>query len=55
MKETISKINKSKNWFMEKINRIEKPLSRRIKKKKKKKKKREREREKTQMIKIRNE
>ena len=31
-KETISKINKTKSWFFEKINEIEKPLARLIKK-----------------------
>ena len=44
-KETIAKINKSKSWFFEKINKIGKPLSRLIKK----------EREKNQINKIRNE
>ena len=39
-KETIAKINKAKNWFFEKINKIDKPSSRVIKKKKKKEKKR---------------
>ena len=34
MKETI-KINKTKSWFFEKINKIGKPLARLIKKKKK--------------------
>ena len=33
-KETIVKINKTKSWFFEKINKIEKPLARLIKKKK---------------------
>ena len=33
MKETIAKINKTKNWFFEKINKIDKPLTRLIKKK----------------------
>ena len=33
MKETIAKINKTKSWFFEKINKIDKPLSRLIKKK----------------------
>ena len=33
MKETIVKINKTKNWFFEKINKIDKPLDRHIKKK----------------------
>ena len=33
MKETIVKINKTKSWFFEKINKIEKPLARLIKKK----------------------
>ena len=33
MKETIAKINKTKTWFFEKINTIEKPLARLIKKK----------------------
>ena len=32
-KETIAKINKTKSWFFEKINKIEKPLARLIKKK----------------------
>ena len=31
--ETIVKINKTKSWFFEKINKIDKPLSRLIKKK----------------------
>ena len=34
MKETIVKINKTKSWFFEKINKIDKPLVRFIKKKK---------------------
>ena len=33
MKETIVKINKTKSWFFEKINKIGKPLARLIKKK----------------------
>ena len=32
MKETIVKINKTKSWFFEKINKVDKPLSRLIKK-----------------------
>ena len=44
MKETIVKINKTKSWFFEKINKIYKPLARLIKKKRK-----------TQINKIRNE
>ena len=44
-KKTIAKINKTKSWFFEKINKIDKPLARLIKKK----------REKTQFNKIRNE
>ena len=44
-KETIIKINKTKSWFFEKINIIDKPLTRLIKKK----------REKNQVNKIRNE
>ena len=44
-KKTIAKINKTKRWFFEKINRIDKPLARLIKKK----------RERTQVNKIRNE
>ena len=44
-KETIAKINKTKSWFFEKINKIDKPLARLIKKKK----------EKNQINKIRNE
>ena len=45
MKETIAKINKTKSWFFEKINKIDKPLARLIKKK----------REKTEINRIRNE
>ena len=45
VKEMIAKINKSKSWFFEKINKIDKPLARLIKKK----------REKTQINRIRNE
>ena len=41
----IAKINKAKSWFFEKINKIDKPLARLIKKK----------RERTQINKIRNE
>ena len=33
IKETIAKINKTKSWFFEKINKIDKPLARLIKKK----------------------
>ena len=33
MKETIVKINKTKSWFFEKINKIDKPLARLITKK----------------------
>ena len=33
MKEAIVKINKTKSWFFEKINQIDKPLARLIKKK----------------------
>ena len=40
MKETIVKVNKTKSWLFEKINKTDKPLARLIKKKKK-----ERERE----------
>ena len=36
MKETIVKINKTKSWFFEKINKIDKPLARLIKKKRQK-------------------
>ena len=43
-KKTIAKINKTKSWFSEKINKIDKPLVRLIKKK----------REKTQINRIRN-
>ena len=35
-KETIIKINKMKSWFFEKINKIDKPLARLIKKKREK-------------------
>ena len=45
MKKTIAKINKTKSWFFEKINKINKPLARLIKKK----------RERMQISKIRNE
>ena len=45
MKGTIVKINKTKSWFFERINKIDKPLVRLIKKK----------REKNQINKIRNE
>ena len=34
MKETAAKINKTKSWFFEKKNKIDKPLARLIKKKK---------------------
>ena len=44
-KETIAQINKAKSWFFEKINKIDKPLARLIKKK----------RQKNQINKIRNE
>ena len=44
MKEKIVKINKTKSWFFEKINKIDKPLARLLKKK----------REKDQINKIRN-
>ena len=44
-KKIIAKINKTKSWFFEKINKIDKPLARLIKKK----------RERTQVNKIRNE
>ena len=43
-KETIAKINKAKSWFFEKINKIDKPLARIIKK----------QREKNQINKLRN-
>ena len=33
MKETIAKINKTKSWVFEKINKIDKPLARLIKRK----------------------
>ena len=36
MKEPIVKINKTKSWFFEKINKIDKPLARLIKKKERK-------------------
>ena len=45
MKETITKINKTKSWLFEKINKIDTPLVRLIKRK----------REKTQINRIRNE
>ena len=34
MKETIVNINKTKSWFFEKINKVDKPLARLIKNKK---------------------
>ena len=43
--ETIVKINKTKSWFFEKINKMDKPLARLIKK----------QREKNQISRIRNE
>ena len=33
MQETITKSNKTKGWFFEKINKIDKPLARLIKRK----------------------
>ena len=36
MKETTVKINKTKCWFFEKINKVDKPLARLIKKKREK-------------------
>ena len=36
-KETIEKINKAKSWFFERINKIDKPLARLIKKQREKK------------------
>ena len=36
MKETIAKINKTKSWFFEKRNKIDKPLARCIKRKREK-------------------
>ena len=45
MKETVAKINKTKSWFFEKVNKIDKPLARLIKKK----------RERTQINRNRNE
>ena len=44
-KETIAKINKAKSWFFEKLNKIDRPLARLIKK----------QGEKNQINKIRNE
>ena len=44
-KETIAKSNKAKSWFFERINKIDKPLAKLIKK----------QREKNQINKIRNE
>ena len=45
MKQTVVKINKTKSWFFEQINKVDKPLARLIKKKG----------EKNQIKKIRNE
>jgi len=45
MKKTTEKLNETKSWFFEKINKIDKPLARLMKKK----------RERTQINKIRNE
>ena len=39
MKKIISKMNKTKSWFFEKINKIDKPLARLIKKKREKERK----------------
>ena len=36
IKETIAKINKTKSWFFEKVNKIDKPLARFIRKKREK-------------------
>ena len=36
MKEAIGKMNKTKTWFFEKINKIDKPLAKLIKKQRKK-------------------
>ena len=36
MKETIARINKTKSWFFEKINKIDKPFARLIKKEREK-------------------
>ena len=36
MKKTVAKINKTKSWFFEKINKSDKPLARLIKKKREK-------------------
>ena len=36
MKETITKINKTKTWFFERINTFDKPLARLIKKEREK-------------------
>ena len=36
IKETTAKINKTKSWFFEKVNKIDKPLARLIKKKREK-------------------
>ena len=44
-KKTVANINKTKSWFFEKINKIDKPLDKLIKKK----------RERTKINKIRNE
>ena len=44
VKETVAKISKTKSWFFEKVNKIDKPLARLIKK----------EREKPQINRIRN-
>ena len=35
-KETIAKINKAKSWFFERINKVDNPLARLIKKKREK-------------------
>ena len=35
-KKTIAKINKTKNWFFEKLNKMDKPLARLIKKQREK-------------------
>ena len=49
MKETIVKINKTKSWFFEKINKIDKPLARFIKTKERRIKSRKLERKKKRL------
>ena len=50
MKQTIAKINKTKSWFFEKINNIDRPLARLIKRKRLKSTKLEMKQERLQQL-----